>query len=112
MLDKTLEGYYEYIQNPEVKEAFIYLIDYSKELHYMDCHPHPHGYINRNYHYFFNNISHYAFVINRNWLLFYIQRINDLNQAISLKTLKENFPTVKFMKRGKLISEYLIDMIQ
>lgn len=102
MLDETLKEYYSYIQSEEVKEAFLYLIEHSKTLQSYRCRPAPHGYINRNYHYFFNDMSRFAFVVTRKWLLFYVQRNGYSDSKTSFSHLKEMFSTIKLRKDGEI----------
>jgi predicted HNH restriction endonuclease len=92
-----------YIKDPQVQEAFVYLVDRSRHIPGYTARPKPHGYINRNLHYFdANDSSPYAFTVNQRWLLFYLRMPTQTHSGMSDVALRRTFPEFNRLKNGEI----------
>lgn len=96
------DEYLSHIKSKDAAEAFRYLVDASSSIPGYECRPKPHGYIKRNYHYFSDGRSLFAFVINQSSLLWYFRSPKRTHPSLVCATLSEMFPQVKLLKSGQI----------
>ena len=95
------EEFMEYIQSPDVRTAFAYLIEMTSELPDYHCAPSPHGFIKRNIWYRKNQAGLFAFTVARRHLLFYFRNPRFTHPELDLYTLKTEFPAAEEKSNGE-----------
>lgn len=96
------QDYREYISSPEVRQAFEFLVESSGSLKGITARPYPHGFMKRNFHYFWGDTSPFAFVVNKRWLLFYIRGPAITKRNYDIDELRKLFEGVKTTKTGEI----------
>lgn len=93
--------FWAYIATDGVRSAFQYLVEASHHLDEYEARPAPHGMIKRNYHYFKDGRSPFAFIVNKHWLLFYLRMPDRTHPRLSIADLKRKFSDVE-LKSGQI----------
>lgn len=94
--------YLHYIATEDVRSAFRYLVEAAGHLESFEGRPAPHGHIKRNYHYFEDGLSPFAFTVNRRSLLFYLRKPAQTHPTLAADDLRKCFSDVKVLPRGQV----------
>jgi hypothetical protein len=94
-------AFFAYVKNDDVKDAFALIVGWASSLNNFDCHPQIKGAVRDFRFYSEDGDQPFAFIVNRDSLLFYFRKPAVASGNYSFTELKKSFGSAHKNPRGE-----------